>query len=160
VSRDVRDLALKRVFTILGTLGFVTTWRNRADIEPLNPETKQPQLPAAVLLDWKENRRVSTRGKALGTQFPPTLMDLTPEIWVVLMPKENQTNEEIDQEITTWRRNIVVAIRDDDSLIALLGNSGEIEYLGMETDMQSGGPMEGSIRFDFSFSYMFDPDDL
>lgn len=164
-KRDRREELLLRIMAILQgmletTPGFVTVWRDRGEIPPVDSETKAPLLPAAILLDGREAPRVRTEGHAYGRRPPGTIVTLMPEVWVVLMPKENVTNEGIGEELSAFRVKVVGAIVNDDTLIAIVGSNGEIEYRGCETDMQSGGLLEGQMRMDFGLTYTLLPDEL
>lgn len=164
-SRDRREEILLRMMAILQgmletTPGFVTVWRDRGEVPPVDSETKVPLLPAAILLDGREQPRVRTEGHAYGTRIPGTIVTLMPEVWIVLMPKENVTNAGVGEELSAYRVKIVRDIVLDDTLIAIVGSNGEIEYRGCETDMQSGGLLEGQMRLDFGLTYALIPGEL
>jgi hypothetical protein len=163
-QRDRREEILLRIMALLREMlevgDFVTVWRDRGEVPPVDSETKAPLLPAAILLDGRETPRVRTEGHAYGRAPPGTVMTLLPEVWVVLMPKENVTNEGVGEELSLYRVKLVGKILHDDTLIAIVGANGEIEYRGCETDMQSGGLLEGQMRLDFGLSYVLLPDEL
>ena len=162
--RDRREELLLRIMALLGEMlavgDFVTIWRDRGEVPPVDSETKSPLLPAAILLDGREVPRVRTEGHAYQSRVPSTVMTLLPEVWVVLMPKNNVTNQGIGEELSLYRVKVVGKILNDDTLIAMVGSNGEIEYRGCETDMQSGGLLEGQMRMDFGLSYTLDPTEL
>ena len=55
---------------------------------------------------------------------------------------------------------LLKAFTSDDDLIAMLGRNGEIQYLGHETDMQTGSTMLGQMQMLFSLTYVLNPSDL
>lgn len=164
---DVREQILLRLLAILTLLvgtgpaqGLMNAVRDRGVIPPFDQETKLANLPAAVLLDGKEDVRVKTLGKNPGGMMPPTVMALYPQVFVILMPRSNVTNEGVGEELSSWRVKVLRAILYDTVLQQLLGPNGEIAYLGCATDMQTGSTMEGQIQLDFVLTYTFDPNDL
>jgi hypothetical protein len=161
-SFDKREAILLRLLDILrGVDGFVTVWRDRGPLQPIDAETKAPNLPAGILLDGSEVIQVRTAGKALGGRPPPaTTFVLRPQIWIVLMPKDNLTNEGVGEELSAFRVKVYTAVTRDGTLAALLGNNGEIEYRGSTTDMQTGSSLEGQMQMDFDFTYVLNPNEL
>jgi len=131
-------------------------YRNVGDIDPINPETQEPQLPGLILLDGNETPVVSTKGHNVGGQgLLATVMLLEPQIYVALMPRT--ANKGVGPELSLWRQRIIHAINQDDNLRGLLGGNGEMSYDGLESDMHANGPMVGQEAMKFSFSYTLDP---
>lgn len=164
-KRDRREEILLRIMAILEgmletTPGFATVWRDRGEIPPIDSETKDPLLPAAILLDGNETPRVRTEGHAFNRRIPGFPITLLPEVWIVLMPKENVTNAGVGEELSAYRVKVLGNIVNDDTLIAIVGANGEIEYRGCATDMQSGGELTGQMRMDFGLTYTLLPDEL
>ena len=155
---DKREAILQRIFTILHTIsgpavvdGQVSIFRNRGEVPP-------EKLPALVLLDGREEIRISTHLK--GGILAPTLFTLHPQVFVVLKPTEDVNNDGIGETLSDYRMRLLKAFKDDDSLIAMLGSNGEILYLGHETDMQTGSTMLGQMQMLFSLTYVLNPNDL
>ena len=163
---DKREQILARLLVILDGLkaqGLKTVWRDRTGIEPISDQgdgNKIIQLPCALLLDGSESVVQARPSTTLGGKMGSCIMELQPQIFVFLMPREDERNEGVGEELSSWRIKVFKAIRDDDSLIALCGSNGGIAYRGCETDMQSGATIEGQIRIDFGFSYTLNPDQL
>jgi hypothetical protein len=153
--QDKREAILQRMLAILRTITPVddvpSIHRNRGEIPP-------EELPALVLLDGREVIRVPTTGK--GGILQPTVFTLQPQVFVVLRPTPNDTNEGIGELLSDYRMKLLKAFKDDDSLIAMLGSNGEINYLGHETDMQTGLTMLGQMQMLFSLSYVLNPSDF
>jgi len=157
---STREEITQVLLTILGGVpGFVGVHRNRGDIDPIDAETKVPNLPAVTLLDGKQVV-VSKFGKSVGGQMPPSLMLFQPEIWVLLLPRATSENLGTGEEMSAFEIAILKAIARDQSLRACLEPTGYIEYSGCDTDMQTGSPMEGQMRMNFGFAYVLDPTTL
>lgn len=164
MARDIKELLAARLMAILGDseIGFASVWRDRGDVPKQDIASDPPTdlLPAGVLLDKKAIPLTDTRGHHPGAPQPSALWSWEPEIWVLLMPCEDATNAGQAELLVAFHNKLVKAIQNDEPLLLALGSSGEINYRGFETDMQSGGGMEGQMRLDYAFSYMFDPSDL
>jgi hypothetical protein len=155
---DKREAILQRMFTILHTItgpaivdGEPCIFRNRGEV----PVEKMPCL---VLLDGREEIRLSASGK--GGILAPTLFTLMPQVFVILKPTADINNDGIGEELSDYRVRLLKAFASDDDLIALLGSNGEIQYLGHETDMQTGSTMLGQMQMLFSLTYVLNPNDL
>jgi hypothetical protein len=155
---DKREAILQRMFAILTTIsgpavvdGQACIFRNRGEVPP-------EKMPALVLLDGREEIRLSASGK--GGIKVATLFTLLPQVFVILKPTEDASNTGIGEELSDYRMRLLKAFKDDDSLIAMLGSNGEINYLGHETDMQTGSTMLGQMQLLFSLTYVLNPDDL
>lgn len=165
---DKCELIRKRGLVILqGLAGLavyndgVTTkpsaWRDRTH---LNLDANM--LPGVVWLDGGETPHEgrTTYGKAK-PDMPPSLMRLEPQVILVEKPSDTVANKGMDVLIAAWRRKIIRAFATDDVLLnSLLGEDGQLEYLGHQTDFEVGGSMRGAIRVNFAMTYMFDVDDL
>lgn len=152
---DKREAILQRMFSILTTItgpavieGVPSIFRNRGEV----PDAK---CPAIVLLDGREEIRLSASGK--GGILTPTLFALQPQVFVVLKQREDVNNDGIGEELSDYRMKLLRAFTTDDSLIAMLGSNGEINYLGHETDMQTGSTMVGQMQMNFSLTYVLNP---
>lgn len=161
-TRDKREMILAHMLLLLGTVTdtfnpsqSLNIFRNRAEI-PID------KLPAVVLLDGKENLRwpkilpVATRGGAL----VPAVYDLHPQVFIILKPRDDIQNEGVGEELSGLRMQVLKALIHDDSLRAMLGSNGEINYLGHATDLQTGHTVLGQMQLNFQLSYVFDPNDL
>ena len=158
MSFDKREAILQRMFAILSTVvgpptvdGVPSIFRNRGEV----PAEK---LPAIVLLDGREVIRVSASGK--GGVMAPTLFNLLPQVFVILKPRDLINNDGIGEELSVYRMKMLKAFTTDEDLLAMLGANGEIQYLGHETDMQTGSTMLGQMQMLFSLTYVLNPRDL
>jgi hypothetical protein len=153
--------------TLVGTADgqFRTSWRNRAAVDPYssddpNDTDRVAQLPCVILLDGKEVPKLRTTGHNVNGRAPATTMTLLPQVFIILMPRENGTNEGVGEELSAFRIKILDKLFNDQSLIALMGDNGELEYQGYDTDLQTGSAIEGQMRLDVALSYTFNPDHL
>lgn len=153
---DKREVILERMLSLLQaviTLPPLSVFRNRAEL----PVEK---LPALVLLDGRESLKhpdmTTTRGGAL----VPAVFNLTPQVFIVLKPREDINNVGVGEELSYLRMQVLKSFIQDDELRGLLGSNGEINYLGHETDLQTGSTVLGSMQLNFQLSYVFDPKDL
>lgn len=163
---DTAELIRARCFEILKTIPglatitpdsgptFPSAWRNRGNL-------KGEKLPAAVFLDGGERIHpdTSTYGKAK-PGMPHTLMTLTPQVFIEPEPDKVIGNPTVTAAMVAFRRQVLKLFLHDDELLSLLGDDGQIEYLGNDSDMQTGAPMKGELQFDFAITYVFDPDDF
>lgn len=155
---DKREAILQRMYAILHTIdgpavvnGVPSIFRNRGEVPP-------EKLPALVLLDGREEIRISAHLK--GGIKAPMILTLQPQVFVVLRPTVETDNNGIGEQLSDYRMRLLRAFRDDDDLFGLLGSNGEIQYLGHETDMQTGLSMLGQMQLSFSLAYVLQPNDL
>ncbi len=130
--------------------GEQSIFRNRGEV----PVEK---MPALVLLDGREEIRISASGK--GGILAPTTFTLQPQVFVVCKPTVDNLNVGIGEQMSDWRMKLLRAFTSDEDLIAMLGSNGEVQYLGHETDMQTGGLMLGHLMMRFSLTYVLTPKD-
>lgn len=153
MSTDRRELVLARLIAILTAIPNVqAVVRNRGEL----PADKRP---AIALLDADEVARPGVpqqRGRLIAA---PNIVDMTPEIYVVMDPRE-PPNEKIGEDMNAMRVTIVKAIRFDQQLATILGGNGDIRYLGTQTDMASGRSMEGQMSIRMTFTYPLIPSEL
>jgi hypothetical protein len=155
---DKREVILQRMLAILTTIagppvvdGQLCVFRNRGEI----PVEK---MPALILLDGREAIKLSASGK--GGILAPTTFTLQPQVFVVLKPTAENDNDGIGESLSDYRMRILKAFSIDDNLFALLGTNGELQYLGHETDMQTGSTMLGQMQMQFALTYVLNPTDL
>lgn len=155
---DKREAILQRMFAILCSVagppvvdGQLCVFRNRGEV----PVEK---MPALVLLDGREEIRISAHLK--GGILAPTLFTLQPQVFVILKPRETIDNDGIGEELSDYRVRLLKAFGSDEELIGMLGSNGEMQYLGHETDMQTGSTMLGQMQMLFSLTYVLNPKDL
>lgn len=149
MSINRREEILARLFEILqGLAGFTTKVRNRGLLA-------NDVLPAVVLLDGDETiaRAAEGRGRS---RMSTVIVNMQPQIFIVLKTLK-PTNENIGQDLNSLRGEIIRAIADDLQLAALIGPNGDIQYGGAETDLKSGGAVEGEMRLDFTIRTTMNP---
>jgi len=155
---DKREAILQRMFTILQTINGIAVVEGESCVFRNRGEVPAEKLPALVLLDGREEIRISASGK--GGILAPTLFTLLPQVFVILKPRDGVSNDGIGEELSSYRIKLLKAFTSDDSLIGMLGSNGEIQYLGHETDMQTGSTMLGQMQMLFSLTYVLNPNDL
>lgn len=152
-----REQILSRIHTLLGTVsGITAAYRDRAEF----PDDK---LPAACVLDGGE-QVIQDLGPNKFVKMPPAIFALTPQVFVVLRPRDNLANETLDgvaapvgPELSDWLDKIITAVVNDPTLLSLVGSNGQILYRGCETDMQTGSSIIGQLQVNFEFHYVFIP---
>lgn len=157
MSIDNRELILARLQVILASVPGLSTaqvYRDRGEFDE-----EKTTLPIMILLDGSE-RKISEARNGRGVQFLPAIMELVPEIFLIIKPKVLNKASEYGPEISGWRMKVLKAIVLDAALLALLGANGSIDYRGTDTDMQTGRSMEGQMQFNFAFRYVLNPSDL
>jgi hypothetical protein len=164
MSFDKRELINLRIIAALGAIDGLTParwYRNRGEFDE-----KKVIPPIGVYLDGTERKvfdaATTKRDGARGgvPAITPMMMELTPQIFLIMQPKKLDQAVEYGPEISGWRMKVLAAIMKDASLLAILGANGGIDYRGMETDMQAGRTMEGQLQFNFAFRYVLNPSDL
>jgi hypothetical protein len=155
---DKRTMILERLLAILEAvplqLGYDqhSVFRDRGLLQ-------KDQLPAFVLLDGvEEAANADFQMLRRGRQFmAPQLMQLRPQIFVLLEERKLPGNEGVAEELTTFRNAIISAVANDALLMQICGPNGGVALLRVETDMQTGAAVVGQLRFDFAFNYVLDP---
>ncbi len=147
MAEDKRELILVRLEAILNTVATAASipyvYRDRAALE-------DTELPAYVLLDGIETLNTKSSDRR-----GPQVMLLMAQIFYVPIPTENSLNVGVGPLLSQHRINLIRGIMGDGQLRDLLGDTGYIEYRGMETDMQTGAEVKGQFRLDFAFAYVF-----
>jgi hypothetical protein len=153
---DKREMLLERMLALLGMVtngAELSVFRNRAEI----PTDK---LPALVLLDGKEDLRNPDMPHTRGGIRVPAVFDLSPQVFIVLRPRDDINNAGVGEELSALRVQILALFVNDGDLADLLGSNGEIMYLGHDTDLQTGSSLLGQMQMHFRLSYVLDPQDL
>lgn len=153
-----REEILQRILEVLKTVTGLATvdgqpavFRNRGAVD-------YPDRPAIVMLDGRQEKRTETRGKS---RMPPVEMVLQPQIFVLLPLAATNENNSIGETLSDFEVRVLAALFADGQLWELLGgDSGQIEYTSLDTDMQTGSSMEGQEQLGIAFTYIFDPNEL
>ena len=160
---DLREQIIQHILgNLQGLPGIVNVFRDRKVGQPLDTETNTPMLPAAIFLDGRErSTQPSTWGHGLRPgRVPAVPMIFEPQIYIILMPRQDIENTGVAAEMASWRMLVLNAMLNDQALMILLGSEGDIHLSGIMTDMGSGYRLQGELRFDFEIKYMLNPDDL
>lgn len=154
---DKREDLMVRLKAIAETVtGIETVQRNKGLL-------RDDKRPAIVILDGDESVSLLTPARSNSAGMSKTLNTAKPEIYVLL--KEYRPNNESDSAVNVGtmlgalRKEVVKKIATDSALLALLGPNGKMQYTGCVTDLKSGSALSGEMRLDFSFSYVFDPNE-
>lgn len=156
-SKDKREQILAYLHSLLGTVpGIVGAYRNRGELEGL-------KRPAAILLDGREDLVTEIRGQSLNA-MPAAIFRILPQVFIICQARDNAQNltvngvaAPIGPELSAFRTAVVKALAGDVNLAAYLGSSGQVEFLGAITDMQTGSTLEGQMQLNFALTYVLDP---
>jgi hypothetical protein len=148
---DKREDIILRLIAIAGTItGIQSVLRNRG-------QANNTMRPCVIVLDGDETvYRSKPLPPARGVMMSPSIMTMTPEIYI-LLKEDRPTNEEVGPDINAFRIALISAIASDAGLRALLGPNGSLSFNGTTTDLKSGGQLAGQMKLDFSFNYVFNP---
>lgn len=157
---DVREQILTQMATVVDGLSatvfgattvFSTKARNRGELTSV-------ARPALILLDGDEtvDERTLPRGKG---STAARLTTMSPEIAIVLGGREPQ-NVDVGEDLNAMRLTVVKAIATDETLLALVGVNGDIQYGGLVTDLGWHRSMEGIMVLSFMITYTFRIADL
>lgn len=151
---DTREEILVRLLEILASLPNLNgAYRNQVDFQ-------NNELPVAYLLDGSEELTMEVPpNKTL--LMPPAIFALRPEIYVVLERRDTSANTTvrgvyapIGPAISAYRMLILDAVTGDQTLQELLTTSGQITFLGSQTDMQGGATVWGKLQMLFELRYL------
>jgi hypothetical protein len=149
---DKRELLLLRLEAALRAIpGIAAVYRDRGEFEV-------DKVPLVLLLDGVERKLQGS--EALGRRVGPSIMGLNPQIFFVMKPVPLREADTLGPALSDWRVRLLKCIMKDQQLLSLVGPNGDIEYLGSETDMQTGRSMEGQLQISVQFRYVFNPTDL
>jgi hypothetical protein len=151
---DTREEILTRLEEILGALpGLKGVYRNQFDFP-------NEALPVAYLLDGSEELAMEVPPQK-SVLMPPAIFTLRPEIYVALERRDTPANTTIKgvynpvgPELSAYRMMVLQAVRYDQPLLQLLTTSGQITFMGSQTDMQGGATLWGRLQMLFEFRYV------
>lgn len=160
---DRRALILAQAFDLLKGL---TVTLNSGTIPAGNIVHNRNELPAEmvpglIFLDADETRDPRVADLSLGRNLPPgpSLMRMTPEIYIVLDVRKPQ-NTKVGDDLNLARAAILNILLHDPVLQALTGANGSICYDGCVTDLARNRKMEGQMGLSITFTYPFVPDEF
>lgn len=154
---DTREQILIRLQSLLGEIYDApaeNVFRDRGDV----PTTVRPCM---ILLDAGEtlaSSNTTRTGRSMGPA--PQIMRMDPQIFALLKSRPVNESDQLGIELSQYRVAMMQAILFDTQLQELVGENGQIQYRGCDTDMQTGGSMEGELQMHFSLYYALDPSKL
>jgi hypothetical protein len=160
---DTREQIIVQLVTLLANVsGLLGVYRNRSQL----PDDLRP---AAIVLDGNE-KQTTLIAPQKTVKMPPAIMALRPQIFVLLPIRTDQANtivngvfDPVGPELSQYRIQVLDAVINDPTLINLVGGprgNGQIEYLGCDTDMQTGmaiGTLGAELQMHFEFRYVLQP---
>ncbi len=155
---DKRELILSQLATTLSAIPVFSGtsnaffWRNRGELE-------KDKRPAVVLLDGSESATSIEMPRGRRMAMAPAIVTMLPQIFYLALTR-TPNNEDIGPELNAMRGRIVKALKDDATLLSLLGDNGGISYRGTDTDMQTGNAIAGELQLFLALNYVLNPSDL
>ncbi len=164
--RDRRQEVLTRLFELLGglTIPLLGGPVGPVTIVPGNIVHNRNELPAdlvpgIILLDADEIKDPRTQLPPRGLierAVPPSIMKMTPEIYVVLDTR-GITNQNMGEDLNTARLAILAAVLPDKQLQSIVGSNGNIVYDGCVTDFARNRTMKGQLGVSITYMYPLIP---
>lgn len=162
---DRRELILQRLLVILqGITGFGTVTKINLVARNYKLADYASMTPALILLDGSETTPLALVAPVRARPDAPTVMRpalarMLPQMFVVL---EDRTPENVNSgsDINAWRALTVSLLAVDTTLRDLVTGSGKIDYIGMDTDMQTGSTMDGRGQLHIAIEYPVNMDEL
>jgi hypothetical protein len=124
-------------------------------------ELPNEKVPGLILLDADETRDPRYAQQQAGRRTPvaPTLMRMTPEIYVVLNVRKPQ-NMNVGEDLNTVRAALLNLVLHDTVLTSIVGENGQILYDGCVTDLARNRTMKGQMGLSITFVYPLIPNEL
>lgn len=150
---STREDILARINVVIdnidGTLGLTQAGRNQDDLSGRS-------RPAVILHDGDENLRENNNTpknmRGSGPGILVDFMDMRPRLELLI----NEKTIDVGTKLNEYRDKILPAIVMDTTLANLVGQNGEIRYLGLSTETSAGEKREGRITLNFSLLYTLD----
>jgi hypothetical protein len=122
------------------------------------------KTPALLLLDGSETTPpasiapVRARPDAT-TLMRPALARMLPQMFILL---DDRTPENVSSgsDMNAWRAKMVTLLATDTALRDLVTGSGKVDYIGMDTDMQTGSTMDGRGQLHIAIEYPVNMDEI
>lgn len=161
---DRRDRILERLFELLSGLTVTLTTGNvtfaDGHIVRNRDELPADKVPGIILLDADEVRDPRVPEIAGRELRPgPTLMRMTPEIYVALDVRK-PANKDVGKDLNTARAALLKLVLHDTMLQKIVGANGSISYDGCVTDLARNRVMKGQMGLSITFVYPFIPDEF
>jgi hypothetical protein len=139
--KDIREDILNRLLELVASIpGIRTAARNYLDIT-------EDRLPTAAVFDGDEE---SNGIDDIGSSRPPNrpyVVQMTPHVVIV------EQTDAAGTALSGFRRDVIKLVLNDSALIALVGASGNIRYLGNLSDFGWGRSLQGALVAQFTFKY-------
>jgi hypothetical protein len=171
-TADRRDEILNQLFALLSGLTITLSADNASlqlptqipagNIVRNRNELPKNLVPGIIMCDADElNNRSMVRPKRGQTEtgIPPQLIDMTPEIYVVLDVRK-PTNVNVGADLDLARLAILAVILPDETLQSIVGANGDIIYDGSVTDLARNRTMEGQLGLSVTFTYPLLPSEV
>lgn len=145
-----REPILARMFEILKTIEDIkSTWRNRTALQ-------NDARPALYLLDGDELNpnpdQGTNRGRGSSAGFP-YLLHMTPQVHLALDDRTGEHNVSVGPDLNMYLGRIQFQISTDKELKELVTTSGDILYMGLQSDLGVGRTMAGQYQINWRLQY-------
>jgi hypothetical protein len=138
---DIREAILARLLEIVAGIPNIR-WAERNNVD-----WPDDQLPAVMILDGDEESLTSDIESSRQPDRPG-LVQMTPEITFV-----EQANE-VGSDLSTLRREVLKLILRDSTILELIAfPTGNLRYLGCQTDLAWGRAKQGMLYVHFAIKY-------
>ncbi len=163
---DRRQMILTQLYDVLSGLSIPLLGgpNGAVTIVPGNIVKERDQLPAElvpgmIMLDADEVAIPLPMAPGRQTRTGPSLMKLSPEIYIVLDVRQPK-NENVSEDLNTARAAILDLVLHDPTLLQITGSNGSITYNGCVTDLARNRVMKGQMGLMLTFVYPFIPDEI
>jgi len=164
---DRREQILKRLLVILQSLtmfGTVGTTGPPVRLVARNYKLSDySNTPALLLMDGTETVPDPAPVRARPDAIPPgvaqSIARMYPQMFVVLDDR-TPANLNSGEDINAWRAALIILLGNDTVLRGLVTGSGKVDYLGTETDYQTGSTMDGRGQLNIAIDYPVSMDEL
>lgn len=116
-------------------------------------------VPGIILLDADEQVSLLPKVDGAGRQAGPSLMAMTPEIYVVLDVRQPQ-NLNVSEDVNSARAAILGLILNDPTLLQIVGSNGRIYCKSCVTDLARNRQMLGQLGLEIVFIYPLLPNEI
>lgn len=145
---DRRELILARLLAICR--GFSPEFVDLRRIHRNRTNITGKSGSAIVLLDGTEEPANEPTARRAGKVHATYCMIMLPKIQLF----DHGTAEEIGPKLNALRLKMIIRVQDDNELVSIGGTSfGLVQYMGCETDIETGEGAEGRIDVKFAIQY-------
>lgn len=162
VKLDRRGLITARLFELFSGLTIPLTASQIPAGHFVHNRNELPgeKLPGIIVLDADETRDPTALMRPGRELAPgPSLMRMTPEIYVVLDGRQPQ-NKFVGEDLNLARAEILAKVLHDPELLFITGSNGGIIYDGCVTDLARNRTMKGQLGMSITFVYPLIPGEM